>query len=205
MHEELLPLFPLSVVLLPGNRLPLHIFEDRYKEMIGIILQTRGEFGVVMAADGGIAQIGCTAALERVAREYEDGRLDIETVGRRRFSIVSLDEEKSYLRAAVDFFDDEGPEGAAELRRQAIQACAGFASVPEVDERHPYLSFQLAAPIEDLSFRQTMLQSRSEHDRLRRLIAFAPSYALAQDRRERLRAVAPLNGHSALGHPGKDS
>src|ERR1700693_6448364 len=113
-----LPLFPLQVVLLPDAEPPLHIFEDRYKEMIAEVLRDKIEFGVVLANEQGIVGTGCTAVIERVLREYPDGRLDILTVGRRRFEIVSLNEERSFLRGSVEYFDDEDPgkpdESAAE-------------------------------------------------------------------------------------------
>ena len=113
MQDGLLPLFPLQVVLLPGSQLPLHIFEDRYKEMIGEVLRDKLEFGVVLANEKGIVNTGCTATVDRVLREYPDGRLDILTRGRRRFEILLLNEERSFLRGAVEFFDDDEPDPSA--------------------------------------------------------------------------------------------
>src|SRR5215467_12555371 len=85
MQQGLLPLFPLQVVLLPGTELPLHIFEDRYKEMIGEVIRDRLEFGVVLASDKGIVNTGCTATIDKLLREYPDGRMDILAHGLRRF------------------------------------------------------------------------------------------------------------------------
>ena len=99
-----LPLFPLQVVLLPEAELPLHIFEDRYKEMIAEVLRDKIEFGVVLASDKGIVNTGCTAVIERVLREYPDGRLDILTVGRRRFEIERINDERAFLRGEVELF-----------------------------------------------------------------------------------------------------
>src|SRR5579872_7511647 len=121
MQEGLLPLFPLQVVLLPGAELPLHIFEDRYKEMIGEVLRERQEFGVVLANEKGIVNTGCSATVDKVLREYPDGRMDILTRGRRRFEIVRLDDERAFLRGGVEFFDDD--ESAAphpDLQQRAI-------------------------------------------------------------------------------------
>src|SRR3954466_5309907 len=103
--SSLLPIFPLSLVLLPTTPLPLHIFEERYKEMMGLLIPERGEFEVVLARDGGVVNLGCTATVEQVVRRYPDGRLDLVAMGRRRFQIVSLDEEKPYLRAEVEYFN----------------------------------------------------------------------------------------------------
>jgi hypothetical protein len=200
MQEELLPVFPLAVVLLPEADLPLHIFEERYKEMIGEAIAGNTEFGVVLAANGGIARAGCTAAVERVLQEYHDGRLDILSAGRRRFMIDSIDNEKPYLRAGVTFFDDEDPLAPLELRRKAIEICSPFSAgeTAELDEAHPRLSFQLAAPVSDLEFRQNLLLNRSEPDRLRRLIEYAPAYMEKVRRITHVKSVAPSNGHSHL-------
>src|ERR1041385_5946949 len=103
MQEGMLPLFPLQVVLLPGAELPLHIFEDRYKEMIGEVIRDRVEFGVVLASEKGIVNTGCTATIDRVLRNYPDGRMDILARGRRRFEIMRLNDERSYLRGTVEF------------------------------------------------------------------------------------------------------
>jgi Lon protease-like protein len=110
MQHELLPLFPLQVVLFPRTLLPLHIFEERYKEMIGDAIRGNTEFGVVLAGEKGIANTGCTAIVDRVVERRDDGRIDLISAGRRRFEIQSLDQEKAYLRGAVEFFDDEGGE-----------------------------------------------------------------------------------------------
>src|ERR1700676_3070683 len=74
MREGLLPLFPLQVVLFPGTELPLHIFEDRYREMIGEVLRDKIEFGVILASEKGIVSTGCTATVDSVLRQYPDGR-----------------------------------------------------------------------------------------------------------------------------------
>ena len=95
----LLPLFPLDVVLLPGTPLPLHIFEPRYKEMIGECLANNTPFGVIRALDEGIAEIGCTAEIVTVTKEYPDGRLDLIADGRKRFEVLELNHERSFPAA----------------------------------------------------------------------------------------------------------
>jgi Lon protease-like protein len=92
MPGPLLPLFPLSVVLFPRTDLPLHIFEERYKEMVRDVLESNREFGVVLVLEKGIASVGCTARIHEVDKKYEDGRMDLSTVGFRRFEIQDLDE-----------------------------------------------------------------------------------------------------------------
>lgn len=195
MQPGLLPLFPLQVVLLPGAELPLHIFEDRYKEMIGEVIRERQEFGVILANEKGIVNTGCTAMIDKVLREYPDGRMDVIARGRRRFEIMRLNDERAFLRGSVEFFDDEEESPIApEVRQRAID---GFneMSKESVDLDMPQLSFRLAQPVADLGFRQSMLTSRSEADRMRQLADFFPVHNLRQKRIQHVKDVAPRNGH----------
>jgi len=105
--EKTIPLFPLEVVLMPSMPLPLHIFEERYKLMIGECLEQKREFGVVYQKDNDIKKIGCMARIVQVLRRFEDGRLDIMTQGVERFAIESINEDKPYLQAEVIYFDDK--------------------------------------------------------------------------------------------------
>ena len=205
MQPGLLPLFPLQVVLLPGAELPLHIFEDRYKEMIAEVVHDRLEFGVILAGEKGIVNTGCTASIERVIREYPDGCLDIMARGRRRFEIVLLNDERSFLRGSVEFFDDEDESAVPpETRQRAIdgfhemQKLLAPGNLAEIDSeelsRAP-LSFRLAQPVADLGFRQGLLTTRSEGDRLRQLADFFPIHNLRHKRIQHVKEVAPRNGH----------
>jgi Lon protease-like protein len=195
MQPGLLPLFPLQVVLLPGAELPLHIFEDRYKEMIGEVIRERMEFGVILANEKGIVNTGCTAMIDKVLREYPDGRLDVLARGRRRFELMTINDERAFLRGSVEFFDDEEESPVApETRQRAID---GFheMSKEQIDLDQPQLSFALAQPVSDLNFRQTMLTSRSEADRIRQLADFFPAHNIRQRRIQHVKEVAPRNGH----------
>lgn len=198
MREELLPLFPLAVVLLPGNKIPLHIFEDRYKEMMGKAIETHAEFGVVLAAQGGIASAGCTATVEEVVKTYEDGRFDLLALGRRRFHLKALDQEQAFLRGEVEFFGDEPGAAPDHLRTRALEACSGI----ESDEQQPFedddplLSFRLAQRFSDLMFRQQLLMTQTEEARLESIIEYAPSYADRLRNAAHMRQLAGKNGHS---------
>jgi Lon protease-like protein len=195
MQPGLLPLFPLQVVLLPGTELPLHIFEDRYKEMIGEVIRDRLEFGVILANEKGIVNTGCTAMIDKVLREYPDGRMDIIARGRRRFEIVRLNDERAFLRGSVEFFDDdEEAPIAPEIRQRAIDGYQEM-SKETIDLNTPQLSFLLAQPVSDLGFRQSILISRSEADRIRQLADFFPVHNLRQKRIQHVKDVAPRNGH----------
>ncbi|MDP8979494.1 MAG: LON peptidase substrate-binding domain-containing protein [Acidobacteriota bacterium] len=202
MQQELLPLFPLEVVLFPRTPLPLHIFEERYKQMVGEALKSKSEFGIVLAGEKGIASTGCTASVEKVMKSYSDGRMDILTVGRRRFEIILLNNEKSYLQGAVEFFDDEEFEDIPdETAQRVLEAYAAVRDIedqepiadPEMDD--PQVSFQLAQVVSDLEFRQVLLALRSEAGRMRHLAEHFPAYASRQRQTQHIKAVAPRNGH----------
>jgi Lon protease-like protein len=199
MQEELLPLFPLQLVLFPRTALPLHIFEERYKQMIAEVQRGKPEFGVVLAGEKGIVNTGCTATIEKVIKKYPDGRMDLVTVGRRRFEIILLNDEKPYLRGAVEFFDDDESDPiTAEVRKRVLEAYNDIrgADSAEPELTDPQLSFQLAQVVPDLDFRQVLLATRSEADRMRRLAEFFPQYGARQRQIEHARAVAPRNGHA---------
>ena len=203
MATQLLPLFPLSLVLLPGMPLPLHIFEERYKEMMADVIPKETEFGIVLAKDEGIVSIGCTAVVQKVVQRYSDGRLDLLATGLRRFEIESLDEDKSYLRANVSFFDDEEEQGPS--RELLLKARAAYGKLLVLEKpdiaiepnfENPRLSFQLAQFILDADKRQTLLTLRSEVQRLEYVAKIVPDYVFQREQMALAQRLAPLNGHA---------
>lgn len=114
LQEDLLPLFPLPVVLYPDMHLPLHVFEARYREMIGFCLETATEFGVTLAREESIASVGCSAAVLKVVKEHPNGEFDILSVGVRRFEIEEVVNEKAYLQAFVRYIEDSPSTEAGE-------------------------------------------------------------------------------------------
>ncbi|MGH9663949.1 MAG: LON peptidase substrate-binding domain-containing protein [Bryobacteraceae bacterium] len=205
MQQDLLPLFPLQVVLFPRAPLPLHVFEPRYKEMMGDVIPGHAEFGIVLAAEKGIVNTGCTAVVEKVVKRYPDGRLDLVAVGRRRFEVFLLNEEKPYLRGAVEFFDDDDRQSAPqETRDRAVEGywearrLESPEETPDPEMQDPQLSFQLAQVVPDLEVRQVLLNTRSEADRIRHLAEYFPKFISRQKHITHLRAVAPTNGHGTF-------
>lgn len=202
--SALLPLFPLQLVVFPRVQVPLHIFEERYKEMVGEAISHHTEFGIVLAKDNGIVSAGCTVGVEKVLKQYPDGRMDILTRGARRFEILAIDQEKAYLRGEVEFFNDEDDEPVPrELRENALQGYKLLAELgesrdygdPELDD--PQLSFQLAQGIQDMDFQSLMLRDRSESSRLRQFTEFLKGYVPRMKATSRMRELAPKNG---FGH-----
>lgn len=204
MLQDKLPLFPLGVVLFPGAVLPLHIFEERYKELIGEAIEKQSEFGIVFANERGLANVGCSAVVEEILKRYPDGRMDVLTRGRRRFEIMLIHEERSFLEGSVAALTDEDiatPD--AELKKQALEAWMKWVvlergSVPAElpDLKRPELSFVLADAVPDIDFRQTILMLRSEQERLEAIIEFLPDYVDKERVKRTVKRVAPLNGHS---------
>lgn len=211
MQQGLLPLFPLEVVLMPGAHLPLHIFEERYKEMIGEALRDKTEFGIVPVMGSGLSEVGCTATVEGVLREYPDGRLDIVTLGRRRFEILLVNEERNFLRGAVEFFDDDAvPKQASEVLRKtaidaynALQILWGNQPLENAALDDPQASFRLTRAIRDLEFREALLKSRSEAERIEQLAAYLPKLAAREQREQALKESVPKNGHPYLNGNGR--
>jgi len=212
MDDLLLPLFPLEVVLFPQQPFPLHIFEERYKLMIGECLAAKAagtgqqEFGVLLTQGEQLATVGCTARILNVTRKYEDGRMDIFTVGGRRFELLYSDEEKAYLRGGVQFFDDDpehdAPSDSAaneaiELFRTAMQRLRESTEVPiHLPRPYRHLSFRIGAPLPlNAEFKQEILGLRDENERLRRVTHAIRQWISHVDRVQRARTKAGGNGN----------
>ncbi|HWF13442.1 MAG TPA: LON peptidase substrate-binding domain-containing protein, partial [Candidatus Acidoferrales bacterium] len=107
MNPARIPLFPLDVVLFPGQAMPLHIFEPRYREMTRHCIQTQTPFGILRASGVNLAQTGCSALIVKVLKEYEDGRSDILTAGQSAFRLIRMHEEKAYMEADILFLEED--------------------------------------------------------------------------------------------------
>jgi Lon protease-like protein len=198
---SLLPLFPLDVVLFPGTPLPLHIFEPRYKEMIGECLAQKSSFGIVRSVEQGLAEIGCTAEIITVTKEHPDGRLDIVTEGRKRFEILRVDQERSFLRAEILFLDDEPDapnknetDQAVQLHGEILSLAGAVQDLSAADQAT--LSFYLAGSLPlDLDFKQKLLALRSESQRISLLIQYLEAALPKLRRASRVRERAGGNGH----------
>jgi Lon protease-like protein len=198
----LLPLFPLDLVLLPGTPLPLHIFEPRYKEMIGECLTNNAPFGVIRALDEGVAEVGCTAEIVTVTKEYPDGRLDLVAEGRKRFEVLELNQDRSFLRAEILLVADEAGAPAAEDKARAVQvhleilALAGAVQDLSAADQSA-LSFYLAGSLPlDLDFKQKLLAMRSERERIQAVALYLESILPNLRRAARAREKAGGNGHA---------
>jgi Lon protease-like protein len=199
--DALIPLFPLDVVLFPGTPLPLHIFENRYKEMIGECLAEQRAFGVVRVIGEGLAEVGCTAEIVSVVKEYPDGRLDLVTEGRKRFELLRINQERSYLQGEILVIEDEPGNPPREEASRAMQLHSELLAIAgakqDLSDADPSsLSFALAGSLPlDLDFKQRLLSLRSETARLSLLIAYLESIVPSIHRAAHAREKAGGNGH----------
>ncbi len=200
MAVSLLPLFPLDLVLFPGAPLPLHIFEPRYKELVAECMAQKTSFGMVRARENALAEVGCTAVILDVSRTYDDGRLDISTQGGQRFAVRQLNQERSFLRGEVTFFDDEPSQVAKNEIDTVIQLHQQLFEVlgqhVEVEKTYASLSFQLANELPvDLDFKQSILEMKSEAERVETLIEYYRTTIPKVEKTMRARDKASGNGH----------
>ncbi|MGB8985066.1 MAG: LON peptidase substrate-binding domain-containing protein [Candidatus Sulfotelmatobacter sp.] len=199
--SSLIPLFPLDVVLLPSTPLPLHIFEPRYKEMIAECLVQNRIFGAVRALEQGLAEVGCTAEIVTVVKEYPDGRLDLVAEGRNRFEIVAVNQDRTFLQGEVLMINDEPgappQEDAARAAQLHSELLAIAGAKQDLSAADPsLLSFYLAGSLPlDLDFKQKLLSLRSEADRLSILITYLETLIPNLHRAARAREKAGGNGH----------
>jgi Lon protease-like protein len=202
-RPERIPLVPLNVVLLPGAALPLHIFEPRYRHMVKNCLEEKSEFGVLLALPNGVVRVGCTAEITAVVKRYEDGRSDIQTLGRAPFRVVELFAEGPLAEGQVEYLEDEDAPSDPALEHnlsKLYEACYTlvFGDYPrDADERKTAsLSYHVAASLPmDLMWKQQMLELRSEPERQRRLVKFLVDWAPHLKKTVHLRGRAGGNGH----------
>jgi Lon protease-like protein len=170
-------LFPLGIVLLPGERVPLHIFEPRYRELIAECLADETEFGLLFADEEGVREVGTTAAVVEVIERFEDGRLNIVVEGRERFRVLAETEGRSFKTAQIRSLDDGSEEPTEEEVARCLAAFRRLAEVAgtEAEEHEPGtapLSYWLAARVDfGPEAKQELLEFGSERERVTRLTA----------------------------------
>jgi Lon protease-like protein len=196
---ERLPLFPLGLVLLPQELVPLHIFEERYKTMIGKCLDEEGEFGILWLSDDGLREVGCSARISRVLERFDDGRLNILVEGADPFRLLRKIEDLPYPAGDVELLGDadEGdPDAATRARQRYADLLEEVTdSRPESDDLSQLDAYGMAATLDvALEAKQKLLEVRSESGRLEQLDSL---FAEALDRirlAERAAERASTNG-----------
>src|SRR5579863_5643526 len=176
MAEELeneFPLFPLGLVALPGEAIPLHIFEERYKTMMNECLRDGTEFGIVWLSDDGLRETGCACSIERVLERMEDGRMNLLTRGTRPFRVLERQGHLAYPAGVIEFLEDRKETVDPELRQKAHQAYAELVrratdNDPDAGELAEMGAYAMAATVDfGPDAKQGLLDLRSENARLR--------------------------------------
>jgi Lon protease-like protein len=195
-----LGLFPLGIVLLPTEQIPLHIFEDRYQELIGECLDLEQEFGLIYADDEGLREIGTRAAVTEVLDRFDDGRLNIVVEGGERFRLLELTDGRSFQTGLVEPVEDEedaaDPKDSAhavELFHRLVELTG--AEVEEPSLAAEQLSFELAGRFEFApELKQKLLQLTSERQRMHLLAEILTGAAVAVERERDIANRAHGNG-----------
>ncbi len=202
MSGDLLPLFPLNVVLFPGTPLPLHIFEPRYRQMTRECLEAKRQFGVVLARKEGIAAVGCSAEIVQLVKEYEDGRSDILSIGRRRFRVGEVIDDKPYYQGRVEFLPEAAVQEDPNTAERLLVLYAEMHRLVYGREGDPVpaeavsLAYSVAAELPlDVEHKQELLELDSEAERRRILIERLEVWAEELRKAARAREKAGGNGH----------
>jgi Lon protease-like protein len=198
----LLPLFPLDLVLLPRVPLPLHIFEPRYKEMIKECLDQNRAFGIVRSKEEGFANIGCTAEILNVLKTYPDGRMNILAEGQKRFEVLQVNQERTFLQAEVFYLEDEDDpppvaeiEKAIRLHREIMELAGAHPGELEESDK-AQLAYRLAGSLPfDPDFQQALLEMNSEAGRIHEVISFFERILPVLHRSASAKQRAGGNGH----------
>jgi Lon protease-like protein len=198
----LLPLFPLDLVLLPGVPLPLHIFEMRYKEMIKECLERKSSFGIIRAKQEAFVNTGCTAEVINVLKTYPDGRMNILVEGQKRFEVLQVNQERSFLQAEVFYLEDEtDPAAVSDIKKALalhgeIMELAGARAEETESANASQLAYRLAGSLPfDPDFQQALLEMNSEAKRIQAIISFFQRILPALQRSASAKQRAGGNGH----------
>lgn len=197
-----LPLFPLGLVLYPGEQVPLHIFEDRYKDLTAYCREHDVPFGIVRAHEGEWADVGTTARIDQVVKRYDDGRMDILVHGEERFRLGEVHTEASYYTADVTLMEDEASTVDLDLKERVITQhmklleLAGRTVRPDLYEDVEQLSFVLAqnGALEG-DQKQEVLECRTEKERIRYLIQHFETIIPRIEKQEGVQRRIRSNGH----------
>ena len=199
------PLFPLGLVALPHELVPLHIFEERYKTMIGECLEREAEFGIVWAADEGLRPVGCAMEITEVLERMDDGRLNILTRGTRPFRIIDQRHDLPYPAGTVEFLSDKEEAADPRTAQAAHEAYNHLVEqatdkTVEQEELDAMTAYQMAATVDfGLEAKQGLLDLRSENARLRLVTRLFRAASKRLDFIERAQARARSNGRVRFG------
>ena len=198
------PLFPLPIVLLPSEVVPLHIFEERYQAMVAHCLDEHSEFGIVWLADDGLKEVGCTAQIAEVLEQAPDGRMNILVRGAHPFRLLERQEDLVYPAGTVELLEDGSEEVELQVGDEARERYADL--LEEITDERPdsgalsaLSAYEMAASVEiDPELKQGLLELRSEEERLRMLARLFKDGIARLERARKIADRARTNGKVSL-------
>jgi Lon protease-like protein len=199
------PLFPLGLVALPTEAVPLHIFEERYKAMIAKCLENETEFGIVWLGDDGLRPIGCACEVEQVIERLDDGRLNILTRGTRPFRLVERHDDLPYPAGTVELLEDRLEQPDTDAEGHAHEAYATLVEEatdhrPDATELADLTAYAMAATVDfGLEAKQGLLDLRSENARLRLVTRLLRAALKRLELVDRAQVRAQSNGKVRFG------
>jgi Lon protease-like protein len=199
------PLFPLGIVALPGELIPLHIFEERYKTMMNECMRDEKEFGIVWLSDDGLRETGCACAIERVLERMDDGRMNLLTRGTRPFRVIERQSELAYPAGVIEFLEDRQETVDPDLSNQAHEAYAELVrratdSDPDAGDLAELDAYGMAATVDfGPDAKQGLLDLRSENARMRLVTRLFHAAAKRLDLIDRAQERARSNGKIRFG------
>src|SRR2546421_8978384 len=199
------PLFPLGIVALPGELIPLHIFEERYKTMMNECMRDEREFGIVWLSDDGLREIGCACEIEQVLERMEDGRMNLLARGTRPFRVIERQGHLAYPAGVIEFVEDREDTPDPELLQNARAAYADLVKratdrEPDDEELADMSAYAMAATVDfGLDAKQGLLDLRSENARLRLVTRLFRAAIKRLDFVDRAQARARSNGKVRFG------
>ncbi len=199
------PLFPLGIVALPTENVPLHIFEDRYRTMIEECLEEGREFGIVWMADDELKPVGCACTVEQVLERKEDGRMNILVRGTRPFRLLERQDDLPYPAGVVEFLDEHDEPADLEIVNATRELYATLVeqatdNALSAEELEALDAYRMAATVEfGTDAKQELLELRSENARLQLLTMLFRAAIKRMELVERAQAHAQSNGKVRFG------
>lgn len=203
-----IPIFPLNIVVLPGEPVPLHIFEPRYKQLISDCAPLPGErsyqpFGITFSQKNKINDVGCTVLVDEILHKYPEGELDIMTYGQQRFRLLETYRDKVYLTGEVEWIDEDEEEVENEDRDVVLELYEQFLQVVEVhdltlDARSTHLSYEIAYRVNlEKNPKLQLLETDGESARLKLLRGYLEAAVPQIEKAKEFRRIVRGNGYFA--------
>ncbi len=208
IDEIIIPIFPLDLIVLPGEPVPLHIFEPRYKQLLTDCAPTIGSkhyqpFGMVYSKSTKLNEIGCTVVVDEILHKYPQGELDIMSFGSKRFRLLESYRDKVYLTGLIEWVEDQEESVSVQQRQQVLDLYEKFLTLVDVedhtiDRKKEKLSFEIAYRIHpEKPYKLELLEALSESERLRILQKYLEESIPQIEQAKEFKRVVRSNGYFA--------